>query len=100
MWDKDDPKTKWFHLVIKVVAALVIFKVGVLVGEFRIVKHMVVGGGSHMPKMLFRSDTDGKGDAKFFNKQMDAPMMYWGGGGKQLPPPEAGLPVPSPTPGN
>ncbi len=68
MWDKDDPKSKWFHLALMLVVACLIFKLGMLVGEFRIVKSMVVGG-EHQPKMLFRTGEDGMGN-RFFTKRV------------------------------
>lgn len=69
MIDSSDPKSKWLHWGLKLVAAIVIFKVGVMVGEFRIIKKMVLGTGNTHPKMLFRS-----GDNAFFEKGY-SPMM-------------------------
>jgi len=94
MWDKDDPKAKWIHLILKLLAALIIFKAGVLVGEFKIVKSMVVGGAD-LPKMLFRGDADGKGNVMFFNKRVDGPGTFWGNSGtRQDLPTEPGAPTP------
>jgi len=70
MFSKDDPKSKWLHVVLMLVAALIIFKVGMLVGEFKIIKAMVVGGGPHQ-KMLFRGDDGMMGaGARFFHKSV------------------------------
>jgi hypothetical protein len=87
MWDKDDPKTKWFHLAMKIVGALIIFKLGVLVGEFKIIKSLVVGGGAQ-PKMLFRGDDEGDMGARFFNKRVmpmggEGNVMMWKGDAAQ-----------------
>lgn len=97
MWNSDDPKSKWLHLVLKFVAALIIFKLGVLVGEFKVIKAMVLRGDSH-PKMLFRGgDEEGN---RFFEKRV-APMMggnrmmFWDGDGAGQP--SAGAPVPPPA---
>lgn len=83
MWDKDDPKTKWFHFALKLLTALVIFKLGVLVGEFKMVKAMVVGGGAHQ-KMLFRADDEKAMGTPFFHKRVmpmggEGDVMMWRG---------------------
>lgn len=96
MWNSDDPKSKWLHLVVKLVVALIIFKVGVLVGEFKMIKAMVLRGDSH-PKMLFKGD--GEGDGRFFEKRlmpmMDGNRMFWRGEKADLP--SVGAPVPPPV---
>ena len=67
MWDKNDAHSKWFRLVVKLIVLLIVFKLGVLVGEFKMVKRMVGGGSSHASMMW--SDKGGKhmqfGDATF-----------------------------------
>jgi len=96
MWDKDDPKSKWFHLALKVIGALVIFKLGMLVGEFRIIKSLVVGG--HQPKMLFRGDEEGMGNRFFQTRVMPGDrggMMMWK---QDAPAPEIPAPPTPPTP--
>lgn len=83
MWDKDDPKTKWLHIALKVIAAIMIFKVGVMVGEFRIIKKLIVDGPKHH-KMLFRSGEGGpSGGARYFHRRVmptmgdKDKMMMW-----------------------
>ena len=98
MWDKDDPKSKWFHLALKVIAALVIFKLGVLVGEFKIIKKMVVGGGDR-PKMLIRGG-DGGAETRYFHKRAmpmmgaQGDVMMWKAGVPVPEAPEADAPAP------
>lgn len=39
--DKNDVQSKWFRLAVKLIVLLIVFKLGVLVGEFKMVKRMV-----------------------------------------------------------
>jgi len=102
MWDKDDPKSKWFHLALKVIGALVIFKLGMLVGEFKIIKSLVVGGG-HEPKMLFRGDEEGMGNRFFHTRVMPGDrggVMMWkqdGSAPETVPTPPAAPTPPGPA---
>lgn len=98
MWNSDDPKSKLLHLVVKLVAAIIIFKLGIMVGEFKVIKAMVLGGSPH-PKMLFRGDD--KDGNRYFEKRL-APMMdgnrmmFWRGD-KEAEVPGPGTPVPLPA---
>lgn len=96
MWNSDDPKSKWLHLVVKLVAALIIFKLGVLVGEFKMIKAMVLRNDAH-PRMLFKGD--GEGGGRFFQKgvmpMMEGNRMFWRG--ERADQPSVGAPVPPPV---
>jgi hypothetical protein len=101
MWNSDDPKTKWMHLALKLVAAIIIFKLGVMVGEFKMIKAMVLrGGGEH--KMLFKGgDGEMGAGARFFHKRVMPMMgegdkvMMWKGDKVEMM--EPGAPVPPPA---
>ena len=99
MWNSDDPKSKWLHLALKLVAAVIIFKLGMLVGEFKIIKAMVLNGSSERA-MLFGEDEMGAGE-RFFHKR----VMPMGGSGDRMlmwkgerVEPGGAAPAPAPTP--
>ena len=94
---------KWAHLALKVIGAIIIFKLGVLVGEHKMMKALVLRGGGDHPKMLFRGgEMMGEAGARAFQKRFtpmgrEGDVMMWRADTAQPAPAPVTLP-PSPPP--
>ena len=61
MIEKSDGKSKWLHILVKLVLAILILKLGMLIGEFKIIKTMVLSSPQHNMQWL----SDGADYSKF-----------------------------------